>query len=160
MKQSIHHPNVDCVPDHLENEIVLIQCVKRWPYIYIYINFVNVLSWLAGNCQNAKSFSQYCEAVSGRDLTTESWGFVPSKPFQIASLDRLEFSHLSPTMSTWKRPPTVKYPRALVKDFTVLYLSKETLIRLSLASLVTYISVNIDFLKMKTSLSLNVSVLC
>lgn len=36
MKQSIHHPNVDCVPDHLENEIVLIQCVKRWPYIYIY----------------------------------------------------------------------------------------------------------------------------
>lgn len=100
MKQSIHHPNVDCVPDHLENEIVLIQCVKRWPYIYIYINFVNVLSWLAGNCQNAKSFSQYCEAVSGRDLTTESWGFVPSKPFQIASLDRLEFSHLSPTMST------------------------------------------------------------
>lgn len=38
MKQSIHHPNVDCVPDHLENEIVLIQCVKRWPFINIHIN--------------------------------------------------------------------------------------------------------------------------
>lgn len=63
MKQSIYHPNVDCVHGHLGREIVLIQCVKRWPFINIhfffplYINFVNVLSWLVGSCQTEKPFT-------------------------------------------------------------------------------------------------------
>lgn len=62
MKQSIHHPNVDCVHGHLEREIVLIQCVKRWPFINIhffplYRNFVNVLGWLVGSCQKEKPFT-------------------------------------------------------------------------------------------------------
>lgn len=106
LKQSIHHPNVDCVHGHLEREIVLIQCVKRWPFINIhfstplYRNVVNVLVFV-----RRKSFLQYSDAVSGRNLTSESWGFVPSKPFQIASVDHLELSYLSPSMSTWKRPP-------------------------------------------------------
>lgn len=56
--------------------------------------------------------------MSGRDLTSESWGFVPSKPFQIASVDHLEFTYLSLSMSTWKRPPIVKQPQAWVKSFT------------------------------------------
>lgn len=55
MKQSIHHLNVDCVHGHLE--IVLIQCVKRWPFTLppLY-EFWNVLSWLVVSCQKGKAF--------------------------------------------------------------------------------------------------------
>lgn len=61
MKQSIHHPNVDCVHGHLEREIVLIQCVKRWPFINIHffplhMNFGNVLSWLVRKLAEGKAF--------------------------------------------------------------------------------------------------------
>lgn len=116
MKQIIHHSNVDCVYGHLEIE--MIQCVKRWPFINIQflrpfiLIFGNVLRLAGKEAVRRKSLLQYCDAESGGDLTSESWGFVPSKPFQIASVDHLEFSYLSPCMSTWKRPPAVKYPQA------------------------------------------------
>lgn len=42
--------------------------------------------------------TQCCDAVSGRDLTSDSWGFARSKPFQIASVDHLEFIYSEPKM--------------------------------------------------------------
>lgn len=85
--EATRHPNVDCVNGHLE--IVLIQCVKRWPFINILfplcMSFVNVLAGWRWEAVRRKSLLQYCDAVSGGDFTVESWG-----PFQIASVDHLE----------------------------------------------------------------------
>lgn len=115
-----NHPNVDCVHGHLEREII--QCVKRWPFINIhsspmYRNVVNVLSRLVGSCQKEKPFYSTVMLRVEEIWPVSHGDLYHPKPFQIACVDHLEFSYLSPTVSTWKRPPAVKYPKASGEHF-------------------------------------------
>lgn len=57
MKQSVHHPNVDCVHGCTEKNIFNPVCKKIAIYKYPllpFINFVNAPSLLVGSCEREK----------------------------------------------------------------------------------------------------------